>query len=132
MLIGPAVPQFLALVFGEVVGAFELDADIAAITGIQYDLHQPVVVQVEFGPADVNAGALIDRDGFGGHTALFHTTVTLGPKTAELGELLLSNGANPDHRATIRKQLRYMGEPEKEQMREFQDVTAIEFGCRTA
>ncbi len=77
--------------------------------------------------ADVNARAAVDADGFGGHPPLFHTTVTLGPKTETFARLLLDKGADPTIRATLRKQLRYMGDAEKEQMREFRDVTAIEF-----
>ena len=39
--------------------------------------------------------------------------------------LLLDHGADPNARATIRKQLRHMGDPEKETMREFHNVTPI-------
>lgn len=77
--------------------------------------------------ADVNARAAIDAEGFGDHTPLFHTTVTLVPRGDKLARLLLEHGADPNARATLRKQLRYMGDPEKEQMREFHDVTAIGF-----
>jgi ankyrin repeat protein len=77
--------------------------------------------------ADANARADVDAEGFGGHTPLFHTTVTLGPQTDELARLLLANGADSNVRATFRKQLRDMGDAEKEQMREYRDVTAISF-----
>jgi ankyrin repeat protein len=77
--------------------------------------------------ADVNARAALDADGFGGHTPLFHTTVTLERQSDELARLLLQNGADPNARATFRKQLVDKGEPEKEQMREYHDVTAIGF-----
>jgi hypothetical protein len=42
-----------------------------------------------------------------------------------MARLLLERGANPNARATIRKQLRDMGDPEKETMREFHNVTPV-------
>lgn len=77
--------------------------------------------------ADVNARSAMDADGFGGHTPLFHTTVTLAAPADAVARLLLHNGADPHLRATFRKQLRDMGDSEKEQMREYHDVTAIGF-----
>ena len=77
--------------------------------------------------ADVNARAAIDADGFGGHTPLFHTAVTLPPRTDKLARLLLAGGADPNLRATFRKQLVDMADPEKERMHEYHDVTAIGF-----
>ena len=77
--------------------------------------------------ADVNARAALDADGFGGQTPLFHTTVTLGPKTDTLARLLLRRGADPNARATFRKQLRAMGDPEKERMHEYHNATAVDF-----
>jgi hypothetical protein len=44
--------------------------------------------------------------------------------------LLLKHGANVNARATIRKQLRNMGEPEKEKMFEFHDVTPTGYAQR--
>jgi ankyrin repeat protein len=75
--------------------------------------------------ADANAKAGLDADGFGGHTPLFHAAVTLASPGDLLAKLLLERGANPNARATIRKQLRDMGDPEKERMREFHNVTPI-------
>jgi ankyrin repeat protein len=75
--------------------------------------------------ADVNAKAALDADGFGGHTPLFHTVVTLAAPDDSKARLLLERGANPNPRVTIRKQLRDTGDPEKEAMREFHDVTPI-------
>jgi ankyrin repeat protein len=75
--------------------------------------------------ADANAKAGLDADGFGGHTPLFHVVVTLAVPDDSMAKLLLHRGANPNARATIRKQLRDMGDPEKERMREFHNVTPI-------
>lgn len=77
--------------------------------------------------ADANARSAIDAEGFGGQTALFHTAVALVDKTDRLARLLLSRGADPHLRATLRTQLREMGDPGKERMREFHQVTAAEF-----
>jgi ankyrin repeat protein len=77
--------------------------------------------------ADVNARAAVDTEGFGGHAPRFHTTVTLVIKTEAMARLLLRSGANPNLRATFRKGLRWEGDSEKEQVREFHDVTPIGF-----
>jgi ankyrin repeat protein len=81
--------------------------------------------------ADANAKAASDADGFGGHTPLFQTVVTLvRPPDDSQARLLLERGADPNARATIRKQLRFMGDPEKEMMREFHNVTPIGYASR--
>ena len=91
---------------------------------IEYDDIEIARWLIERG-ADVNAKATLDADGFGGHTPLFHTVVTLAAPDDSKARLLLERGANPNARATIRKQLRDMGNPEKETMREFRNVTPI-------
>jgi hypothetical protein len=78
----------------------------------------------------VNAKAALDADGFGGHTPLFHSVVTLAGQDDSTARLLLERGANPNARATIRKQLRDMGDPEKEMMREFHNVTPIGYASQ--
>jgi ankyrin repeat protein len=80
--------------------------------------------------ADVNAKAAIDADGFGGHTPLFHTVVTLAAPDDSKARLLLEHGANPNARVTIRKQLRDLGDPEKEAMREFHNVTPLGYASQ--
>jgi ankyrin repeat protein len=77
--------------------------------------------------ADVNARAAVDAEGFGGQTPLYHTVVVMGPKTADMARLLLESGADPNVHATFRKQLKDMGDPEKEQMRPFVDVTPVQY-----
>ena len=59
------------------------------------------------------------------NTPLYHTVVTLAAPDDSKARLLLERGANPNARATIRKQLRDMGDPKKETMREFHNVTPI-------
>jgi hypothetical protein len=53
-----------------------------------------------------------------------HRSIRPGSRAAS-ATLLLERGANPNARVTIRKQLRYMGDPEKEAMREFHNVTPL-------
>jgi ankyrin repeat protein len=87
--------------------------------------------------ADVNARADVDADGFGGHTPLFSTVVSQpsfwmnygnGPKVAPFTELLLENGADPNVRASLRKQLHPGYGPDT--LHEYRDVTALSWGRR--
>jgi ankyrin repeat protein len=86
---------------------------------------------------NVDTRAAIDAAGFGGHTALFATVVSQPnfwmnrsgePPTAPCTELLLERGADPNARASLRKQLHpgYGDEP----MREYRDVTPLSWGER--
>jgi ankyrin repeat protein len=93
---------------------------------IEYDDLDMARWLIEHG-ADVNARAAVDEQGYGGHTPIFHAVVTLGGRDDAKAALLLEAGAHPALRATIRKQLKDMGDPEKETLREFHDVTAVEF-----
>jgi hypothetical protein len=62
-------------------------------------------------PADVNAPALIDGDGFGGHTALFNAVVS-GPRhDAAFAAALLQRGADREARASLRKFLDWCEQP---------------------
>jgi hypothetical protein len=84
---------------------------------------------------NVDAKAAIDAEGFGGHTALFATVVSQPnfwmnyndlPKIAPFTELLLQHGANPNARASLRKQLNPgYGE---ETIIECRDVTPLSWG----
>ena len=88
---------------------------------------------------DVNVRADVDRDGFGGHTALFATVVSQpafwmnhrgGPYEAPFTALLLERGADPNVRASLRKQL-HPGYGD-DVMREYRDVTPLSWGERFA
>lgn len=72
---------------------------------------------------DANVRAAVDHQGFGGHTPLFHAVVTLGSRDDLKARLLLDHGADPNARATLRKQLRGTGDLEKERVVEFHNVT---------
>ena len=88
---------------------------------------------------DVNARAAIDKDGFGGHTALFGTVVSQPnfwmnyqrrEQVAPFTELLLKHGADPNARGSIRKRLHegYGPKYDVENTYEYRDVTAIGWG----
>lgn len=87
---------------------------------------------------DVDAPAAVDADGFGGHTALFAAVVSQmnfwmnyvsgARKVAPLAQLLLEHGADPNARASLRKQL-HPGYGE-EILHEYRDVTPLSWGAR--
>lgn len=82
--------------------------------------------------ADPDAPAAVDKEGFGGHTALFGTIVSqpyrVGLRRDDtFAGLLLEHGAAPDRRASLRKRLRFV---EDESMHEYRDVTPLEWGER--
>jgi ankyrin repeat protein len=83
--------------------------------------------------ADVDARAAVDAEGFGGHTALFNAVVAImhigqkysKPEDAPFARLLLEHGANPNARASLRKQL--VGSAD-DSMHEYPDVTPLAWG----
>ncbi len=86
---------------------------------------------------DVDARAALDADGFGGHTALFATVVTQpnfwmnhndGVRDAPFTRLLLERGADPNARASLRKQLHPGYGPDM--LHEYRDVTPLAWGRR--
>jgi hypothetical protein len=80
--------------------------------------------------AGVDARAAVDADGFGGHTALFNCVVTQPLRLredAEFARLLLDHGADPNARASLRKELRGV---EDESLHEYRDVTPLAWGER--
>jgi Ankyrin repeat len=83
---------------------------------------------------DVDAKADVDAGGFGGHTALFGAVVSYpnfmanfkGERDdAPFARLLLDHGANPNARASLRKQL---ADGEDRTMHEYRDVTPLSWG----
>jgi len=80
--------------------------------------------------ADVNARASVDAGGFGGHTPLYHAVIMITGHRDDTARLLLRHGADPNARATLRKQLVDVGDPEKEKMHEFRDVTPLGYARR--
>ncbi len=82
--------------------------------------------------ADVNARAVVDADGFGGHTPLFNVVVSQAYRSGRqrdgaFAQLLLDAGADSTLRASIRKGIRFHDD---ETAHEYVDVTALEFAKR--
>lgn len=75
--------------------------------------------------ADPNARTTVDTNGFGGHTPLFHSMICPGGRDDAKARLLLSRGADPSLRATIREEI--VGDPEEAIPREYHNVTAAEY-----
>lgn len=80
--------------------------------------------------ASPDAPAAIDADGFGGHTALFGCVVSQPWRTSlrrddAFARLLLDHGADPNPRASLRKQLRFVAD---ESLHEFRNVTPLAWG----
>ena len=90
---------------------------------------------------DVNARAAVNKDGFGGHTALFATVVSQPnfwmnhqqkPQVAPFTQLLLDRGADPNARASLRKKLHpgYSPRYDVDTLHEYRDVTPLSWGKR--
>jgi hypothetical protein len=87
---------------------------------------------------NVDARAAIDSAGFGGHMALFATVVSQPnfwmnyqgrPQRAPFAQMLLDHGADPNARASLRKQLHPGYGPEHDvAMYEYRDVTPLSWG----
>lgn len=86
----------------------------------------------------VDTRAEVDADGFGGHTALFSTVVSQpnvgmnmrkGPYEAPMTRLLLDHGADPNARASLRKQM-HPGYDTDNKRHEYRDVTPLGWGQR--
>ncbi|MEP7075490.1 MAG: ankyrin repeat domain-containing protein [Acidobacteriota bacterium] len=105
---------------------------------VDYDEFEIAEWLIEKG-ADVNARAVVDSDGFGGHTPLFCTVVSMPnfwmnyqgrSPAAPFAQLLLERGADPNVRASLRKQLHpgYAPRYDTEKLYEYREVTALGWG----
>jgi ankyrin repeat protein len=74
--------------------------------------------------ADVDARAQ-SEEGSRGVTPLFHAVVTCGDRNDAMARLLLDHGAEPNVRADLAKQFRHMGDPEREKLHAYRDVTPV-------
>ena len=88
---------------------------------------------------DPNVKSALNNDGFGGYTPLFATVVSQPnywmnrkhkSQEAPFTELLLSHGADPNVRASLRKQLHpgYEGRYDVEKVYEYRNVTPLDWG----
>ena len=91
--------------------------------------------------ANPNTRASVDADGFGGHTALFATVVSMPnfwmnykkeAQVAPFAQLLLERGADPNAHASLRKRLHpgYAPKYDVETTYEYRDVTPLSWGQR--
>jgi hypothetical protein len=74
--------------------------------------------------ADVEARALVDREGFGGHTALFNAVVAGPWKDATFAAALIGRGASGETRVNLRKFLDWCEQP---RWHEARNVTPAEW-----
>ncbi len=90
---------------------------------------------------DPDEKAAVDTDGFGGYTALFATVVSQPnfwmnykgqPQVAPFTQLLLDHGADPNVRASLRKQLHpgYSPKYDVDTLHDYRDVTPLSWGKR--
>jgi ankyrin repeat protein len=117
-------PPELGLKPGEGLTATPVEGSALLHLALEYDEIEIAQWLLERG-ADPNARVAVDAEGFGGQTPLFHAVVSLGDRSDTKTRLLLAHGADPNVRATFRKQLRDMGDSEKERMVVFHDATPI-------
>lgn len=119
-------PSFWGIKAGDGLHLAPLEGAGLLHMAVEYDERELLYWMLEEG-ADPNFRAAIDGEGYGGHTALYATTVSYTFQDSSKAEALLKAGADPALKATIRKQLRYMGQRHLEKMYVFEDVTAVEF-----
>lgn len=122
-------PPELGIKPGEGLHATPVNGTTLLHLAVEYDELEILEWALARG-ADANAKAGEHAPGFGGHTALFHAVVTMGRKDDAKAKLLLKHGADPGARASIRKQLRDVGEPEFEAPQEYRDVTPLGYALR--
>ncbi len=96
---------------------------------VDYDEFQIAEWLLERG-ANVDQPAIIDSDGFGGHTPLYGTVVSQPFRVGlrldnSMAQLLLDAGAKPHTRASLRKRLRFVDD---ETLHEYPNVTPSEWG----
>jgi hypothetical protein len=75
--------------------------------------------------ADVNAGANVDAQGFGGHTPIYNAVVSRGNHQAAMARKLIERGASTKMRASLRKFLDWRETPG---WHEAHNVTPAEWG----
>jgi hypothetical protein len=96
---------------------------------VEYDEMKIARWMIDRG-ADVNLRARVDAEGFGGHTPLFNTVVSLGGgqrRRADFVRLLVKGGAETEVRASLRKGMPFSDDPS---VHEYRDVTPVEWGER--
>jgi hypothetical protein len=98
---------------------------------VDYD-ELPIAEWLLENGANVDTKAEVDGEGFGGHTALFGCMVAQpycsgSRRGVEFARRLLDRGADPNARASLRKELRGASD---ETLHEYRDVTPLAWGKR--
>jgi hypothetical protein len=119
-------PSEFGIVPGDGLHLAPLHGSTLLHMAVEFDERDLLQWMLENG-ADPNVCSEVDEEGYGGHIPLFHTSVSYTWRDASKAKTLLEAGANPNHRATLRKQLRYIGQQHLERMYEFHDVTCTGF-----
>jgi len=122
-------PPEIGMKEGEGLTSTPLDGTTLLHQAIEFEDTESARWLLDHG-ADANAGADINSYGYGGQTPLFHAVISMGRSAAERAELLMKHGADPGRRATFRKQLIGMDDPEKDKMFEFNNVTPVEYAAQ--
>jgi len=96
---------------------------------VEYNETELMQLLFELG-ADTNAKAATDKDGFGGHTPIFHTVVSYAHDDTTRVTQLLNHGANPTVKASFKKQLKHMGNPDLEKLMTFTNATPVQYAAQ--
>ncbi len=125
---GEIYPLKLGIKPGDGLHAVPVDGVTFLHLAIEYDDLDLAQWLLDQG-ADVNARAAGGEGGADAntHSPLFHSVVSMGRKDAQKAKLLLDAGADIQMKAHLRKEMRYMGDPDKEGLFLYKDVTAYEF-----
>jgi len=115
--LGCHADEALALVGAQLGGAtlLHMAADYDELDVVRWLLDQGM---------NADACAVVDSDGFGGHTALFNCVVTYnaGRRDDRVARLLLDRGADANARASVRKGLAFAKDAS---VHEYRDVTPL-------
>ncbi len=103
-----------------------LDGTTLLHMAAEFEEYKIMRILLDEGAAS-NARSNKDDEEFGGHTPLFHTVVSYSWRDTMKVKILLENGADTFIKASIRKQLKYLGDPELEKMHEFKNVNAVDY-----
>ena len=117
-------PSALGIRAGDGLHGTPLEGATLLHMAIEYREREIVKWLLERG-ADVDARSQ-SQEGTG-PTPLYHAVVTGGGREDGMAELLLDHGADPNVRADLRKQFRHMGDPEREKMHAYDNVTPLAY-----
>ncbi len=115
-------PEALGIRAGDGLHGTPLEGATLLHLAVEYQEQEIVTWLLDRGAAP---NARSQSEANHGHSALYHAVVTCGEKSDTMARLLLDHGAEPNLRADLHKQFRHMGDPEREQMRAYHNVTPL-------